>query len=180
MLLDEPTPGLDPRSRMELWETIEGMVAEGTTVGGDRVEIVVNGREPDGVALGDMRIEALDDAPDHECQVRGRIVGLAGLENEAANLAKSEFLAAMSHELRTPMTLSPSTWISPPSGSSSPAMQFSVVDFPQPVLPSSATMSPLWISREMSSTARKAWESMRPSRENAFVTPSNRISTSDS
>jgi len=29
---DEPTPGLDPRSRLALWETIEGLVADGTTV----------------------------------------------------------------------------------------------------------------------------------------------------
>jgi ABC-2 type transport system ATP-binding protein len=32
LFLDEPTTGLDPRSRMGLWETIEGRVAEGTTV----------------------------------------------------------------------------------------------------------------------------------------------------
>jgi len=32
LYLDEPTTGLDPRSRVELWETIEGLVADGTTV----------------------------------------------------------------------------------------------------------------------------------------------------
>jgi ABC-2 type transport system ATP-binding protein len=32
LFLDEPTTGLDPRSRIGLWETIEGRVAEGTTV----------------------------------------------------------------------------------------------------------------------------------------------------
>ncbi len=32
IFLDEPTTGLDPRSRVGLWETIEGRVAEGTTV----------------------------------------------------------------------------------------------------------------------------------------------------
>ncbi|HEX5201565.1 MAG TPA: ATP-binding cassette domain-containing protein, partial [Actinoplanes sp.] len=32
IFLDEPTTGLDPRSRLALWETIEGRVAEGTTV----------------------------------------------------------------------------------------------------------------------------------------------------
>jgi ABC-2 type transport system ATP-binding protein len=32
LFLDEPTTGLDPRSRLELWSTIEGLVAEGTTV----------------------------------------------------------------------------------------------------------------------------------------------------
>ncbi len=32
LFLDEPTTGLDPRSRLVLWETIEGLVADGTTV----------------------------------------------------------------------------------------------------------------------------------------------------
>jgi len=32
LFLDEPTSGLDPRSRLALWETIEQLVAEGTTV----------------------------------------------------------------------------------------------------------------------------------------------------
>ncbi len=32
IFLDEPTTGLDPRSRLGLWETIEDLVGEGTTV----------------------------------------------------------------------------------------------------------------------------------------------------
>ncbi len=32
LFLDEPTTGLDPRSRLSLWEVIKGLVAEGTTV----------------------------------------------------------------------------------------------------------------------------------------------------
>jgi ABC-2 type transport system ATP-binding protein len=32
LFLDEPTTGLDPRSRLELWRTIEELVADGTTV----------------------------------------------------------------------------------------------------------------------------------------------------
>ena len=32
LFLDEPTTGLDPRSRIDLWTTIEGLVADGTTV----------------------------------------------------------------------------------------------------------------------------------------------------
>jgi ABC-2 type transport system ATP-binding protein len=32
LFLDEPTTGLDPRSRIGLWETIERLVADGTTV----------------------------------------------------------------------------------------------------------------------------------------------------
>jgi ABC-2 type transport system ATP-binding protein len=32
LFLDEPTTGLDPRSRLQMWETIEELAAEGTTV----------------------------------------------------------------------------------------------------------------------------------------------------
>jgi oleandomycin transport system ATP-binding protein len=32
LVLDEPTTGLDPRSRIEVWELVRGLVAEGTTV----------------------------------------------------------------------------------------------------------------------------------------------------
>jgi ABC-2 type transport system ATP-binding protein len=32
LFLDEPTTGLDPASRLDLWEVIEGLVADGTTV----------------------------------------------------------------------------------------------------------------------------------------------------
>jgi oleandomycin transport system ATP-binding protein len=32
LYLDEPTTGLDPRSRLELWEMIRNLVADGTTV----------------------------------------------------------------------------------------------------------------------------------------------------
>ena len=32
LLLDEPTTGLDPRSRLELWSVIEDLVRDGTTV----------------------------------------------------------------------------------------------------------------------------------------------------
>jgi ABC-2 type transport system ATP-binding protein len=32
LFLDEPTTGLDPRSRLQVWDTIESLVADGTTV----------------------------------------------------------------------------------------------------------------------------------------------------
>ncbi len=32
IVLDEPTTGLDPQSRIEVWDTIEGLAARGTTV----------------------------------------------------------------------------------------------------------------------------------------------------
>ncbi len=42
---------------------------------GDRVEIIVTGREPDGVALGDMRIEALDDVAPARFQFLAEFTG---------------------------------------------------------------------------------------------------------
>ena len=32
LFLDEPTTGLDPRSRVELWEVLRELVADGTTL----------------------------------------------------------------------------------------------------------------------------------------------------
>ena len=32
LFLDEPTTGLDPRSRSDLWDMLRGLVAEGTTL----------------------------------------------------------------------------------------------------------------------------------------------------
>jgi ABC-2 type transport system ATP-binding protein len=32
LFLDEPTTGLDPRSRGEVWESVRQLVADGTTV----------------------------------------------------------------------------------------------------------------------------------------------------
>jgi len=32
LFLDEPTTGLDPRSRSQVWEIVQGLVANGTTV----------------------------------------------------------------------------------------------------------------------------------------------------
>lgn len=56
MFLDEPTTGIDPRSRMDVWELIEDLVASGTTVLltsqyleeadrlADRIGVIHNGR----------------------------------------------------------------------------------------------------------------------------------------
>jgi ABC-2 type transport system ATP-binding protein len=76
LFLDEPTTGLDPRSRLELWETIELLVSAGTTVLlttqyldeaerlADRIAVIDRGRViADGTAdelkqrVGGLRVE---------------------------------------------------------------------------------------------------------------------------
>jgi ABC-2 type transport system ATP-binding protein len=72
LLLDEPTTGLDPRSRMDLWDAVRGLVADGTDVLlttqyldeadklADRVVIVDHGRVIADGSPGELKQTASD------------------------------------------------------------------------------------------------------------------------
>ena len=99
LFLDEPTTGLDPRSRMQVWETIAALVREGTTVLlttqyleeadhlADRVSVVDHGRAvatgtPDDLRarVGGLRLDVLV----HDPADLGRAAELLGGALEAA------------------------------------------------------------------------------------------------
>jgi ABC-2 type transport system ATP-binding protein len=96
LFLDEPTTGLDPRSRMEIWEVIRELVAEGTTVLlttqyleeadqlADRIVVVDGGR-----------VIASGTAADLKSRVGGERVEL--VLGDSSDLAQaSEILSALS------------------------------------------------------------------------------------
>jgi ABC-2 type transport system ATP-binding protein len=103
LFLDEPTTGLDPRSRIALWETIEGRVADGTTVLlttqyldeadrlADRISVIDRGRviaEGSADQLKDqVGGERLDVTLESEADAEAAITALAPVAAERPSLA---------------------------------------------------------------------------------------------
>jgi len=98
LFLDEPTTGLDPRSRVGLWETIEDLVAEGTTVLLTTQYLDEAERLADRIAVIDRGTVIADGTAD---ELKDRVGGErleVHLSNRADAERAAEVLAAMSSE----------------------------------------------------------------------------------
>ena len=109
MFLDEPTTGLDPRSRNQVWDIIRALVAEGTTIllctqyldeadqlaEGiaviDRGKVIAEGTPGQlkaSVGSGALHVRLLDPAQRHQAeQLLGRQLGTVSLEPDPAALS---------------------------------------------------------------------------------------------
>jgi ABC-2 type transport system ATP-binding protein len=98
LFLDEPTTGLDPRSRLQLWTTIEELVADGTTVLLTTQYLDEADRLADSIAVIDRGQVIAEGTPD---ELKDRVGGErleARLTDTAAAPRAAAALAPMSDE----------------------------------------------------------------------------------
>jgi ABC transporter DrrB family efflux protein len=95
MLLDEPTAGLDPRSRNELWSLVDEIAADGTTVLLTSQYLEEVERLADRVVVIDRGVVVADGSPD----ALKRAVGADVLEARVVDLARLEPAGALLGDL---------------------------------------------------------------------------------
>lgn len=118
IFLDEPTTGLDPRSRMAMWDIIKGLVAKGTTLLlttqyleeadqlADKIVVIDNGVViAEGTAtelkskIGNDRLELIF-ASDKELQQATKVLGKAIIASDEKELSASVVITDINKDVR--------------------------------------------------------------------------------
>lgn len=118
IFLDEPTTGLDPRSRMAMWDIIKGLVAKGTTILlttqyleeadqlADKIVVIDNGVViAEGTAtelkskIGNDRLELIF-ASDKELQQATKVLGKAIIASDEKELSASVVITDINKDVR--------------------------------------------------------------------------------
>jgi ABC-2 type transport system ATP-binding protein len=113
LVLDEPTTGLDPAGRREVWQAIGDLAARGTTVLltthyldeadklCDRIGVIDHGRNivedtPDGLKrrIGNERLEVVAGDPD-DLPVVAEVLGRAAADGQAATVDRAALSASV-------------------------------------------------------------------------------------
>lgn len=90
LFLDEPTTGLDPRSRMMMWDVIENLVKEGTTVLLTTQYLEEADQLADKIAVIDRgKVIAEGTADELKAQVGGERIEVVVAENDSARAAQA-------------------------------------------------------------------------------------------
>jgi len=111
LFLDEPTTGLDPRSRLGMWDVIETLVSDGTTVLLTTQYLEEADRLADSISVIDNgRVIARGTADELKASVGGQRVALTVVDESDGDAVRS-LLA--SHGTGEPVVTAGRTWVVP-------------------------------------------------------------------
>lgn len=111
LFLDEPTTGLDPRSRLGLWDVIENLVADGTTVLLTTQYLEEADRLADSISVIDNgKVIASGTADELKASVGGQRVAVTVVDESDGDAVRS-LLA--SHGTGEPVVTGGRTWVVP-------------------------------------------------------------------